>query len=240
VDDARPTTTTPTPEPPRGPPAGPQLAPDALESTLTEAVALVDAGQLTAASELLATCANKQPASPRCDARLGMVLAGLRTRTPEARDFLDRGALRDDPRADVEFYREFAKVARRAGRHEAAAHALEWALQRPGAHLHDWIALSEAWQAADGEVQHAIDALAHAIELAPDRADLLLDHATLLAQTSSTADAIVAYERYLEVAEPSDPMAEVARARIPRLREQLAATGNDDESAGPPATETSP
>jgi tetratricopeptide (TPR) repeat protein len=214
-----------------GPPEGAQLDETALETTLAEASQQLQDRQPEAATETLAPCANKVPASPRCDTLMGLALYGQRSvpLRPRAGHFLDQGLRVDDPKADVDWYRRVGTEARRFGRHDAGAVAFRYALARPGEHLLDWVALSQALQSDDGRVREAIEALDEALKLAPERADLWWDKGTLLAQTSRTAEAVGALERYLELAPADDDMLDSTRARLPDLRARVQA----DAETGP-------
>ncbi len=218
--------------PPRG---GTQQSPEAIEATLTAAAELREAGQLSAAIEALAPCANKAPPSPRCDGEVGMLYARLRTAPKLTAYYLDEAAARDDPKADLQWWRDLAAVAQRVGRHDAAANAYAYALTRDGDHLHDWIGRSEAFQAANGRVNEAIVALDEAIELAPQRHDLWFDKATLLALTADQSAALEAFEHFLTIVPADHPTAEIARDRVPQIRARL---GLPEAPAAPAETES--
>lgn len=219
---------------PAGPPprSGPQASPEEIEATLAAAAQLVEAGQLSAAIEALEPCANKEPPSPRCDGEVGMLYARLRTAPKMSAYYLDAAAASDDPKADLQWWRDLAKTAQRVGRHEAAAKAYSYAIARDGEHLHDWIGRSEAFQAADGRIHEAIEAMEKALELAPQRHDLWFDQATLLALTARQQDALDAFEHFLTIVPPDHETAEIARARLPQLRERLGLPAEPADTTG--------
>lgn len=206
---------------PPDPRSGAQLDEAALETALAEARALIEAGETNPAILKLRPCANKEPASGRCDAEIGMLMLALGTRKAHGNYFLDEGATRDDPKADAAFYRRVAEAARRYGRHASAASAMAKVLAREPDAADDWIALSRALQADEARIEEAIAALDEALKRDATNPEIRFERAVLVGQTPDTEGAIAAFEDYLRVAPADAPSIGMAKERLSDLRQGL-------------------
>src|SRR5690606_19888961 len=88
------------------------------------------AGETALATAALRECANREPISPRCEGRLGLILAESPRRRAAATYFITAAAAHDDAKADAQFYIDLAVQLRRWGKYEEGAGALKFALAR--------------------------------------------------------------------------------------------------------------
>jgi len=160
------------PPPPR---SEPQLGPDELEAALIEAARDLDEGRVSEALIALRKCANKVPASARCDGELGIALLENKLQKAHARYFIAEAAAVDDPDADLGFYRRLAKTAQRYGRSATAVDAMKIAIGRPGVTAADWALYGDVLQHDQANIEQAIDALGRAYSMQPDQHQWLRD-----------------------------------------------------------------
>lgn len=207
-------------ETPPGEREGEQLPIDELDKTLIEAQRYTDQGDTVRAMHLLYRCANKIPASARCEGELGMLMLEAKTRKPHADYFVREAAKLDDPDANVSFYRRLAETTNKWAQFDASTAAWERVLQRVGdeATADDYAGYAAALQGERTRKQEAIAALAKAYELAPDRHEYLRDQATLVAQTDDASKAIELFERYKGTGHASPKETAAIDARIATLR----------------------
>lgn len=196
---------------------GEQLSDEELEKTIEAAKVDLENNRLSGASIQLRKCANKTPASGRCDAMLGLLMQEQGTRKADMLYYLEIATETDDPKADKKLYDDLAEANRKAGQYEPAAAAMRMSLAREDtAEGHE--KLSHMLQSLPGKESEAIEELAKAYELAPERHELLFERATLLGQrTETVADAAEAFREYQGKVRDSDP--EKAKSLDSRIAE---------------------
>lgn len=215
---------------------GEQLADEELEKTIEEAQVDLDNNRRSAAAIKLRKCANKTPASGRCDAMLGLLMNKQGTRKADMLYYLNLASEVDDPKGSKELYYELAEANRKAGQYEAAAASVRTALKREeSADGHE--KLSHMLQSIPGKEQEAIEALARAYELDPDKHELLFERATLLGQSTKTVgEAAELFREYQGKIESSDPeKAKTLDSRIAELEgmaKAAAANPKKDDKGG--------
>ncbi|MEZ4384836.1 MAG: hypothetical protein R3A79_26130 [Nannocystaceae bacterium] len=179
-----------------------------LAELLGEADAMREKGDTAGAVRVLRECANKVPASARCEGELGMLLLEYERRRAECRYYLAEAARADDARPDAEFYGRLGAALREQGMHEDAATAFQRRLDRGATQASDYVLLSEALQGVAGREEAAADALAEAFKIDPTQIRLLKDEGVLRGQVPGQA------KRAAEL-----------------LREYLGRVGDGDEAA---------
>lgn len=201
--------------------AGEQLGTDELEATLEKAQVEVDNNRKSAAITVLRDCANKIPASARCDGRIGILLGEIPRRKAEARYYLVEGGTADDPKADAAFYVELSETLKRFGEFDAAVTAMEHAIKREDTSEHH-AKLSRVLQSMPEHLQRAADELGKAYELDSQDPELLYERATILGQIPEEAAALEGakvFEAYLAAGKFPDEYREAAtKGRITELK----------------------
>ncbi|NVB40480.1 hypothetical protein G6O69_21750 [Pseudenhygromyxa sp. WMMC2535] len=109
---------------------GEQLDDEALEAALAEAAEHLAVKNVALARSVLRQCANKIPASARCDGELGLSMAKVKNRRAAAHYYMVEAAKIDDPKADADLYLRLADALRSRGEFEAAQSALEKVISR--------------------------------------------------------------------------------------------------------------
>lgn len=202
-------------------PREPQIDEAAIEAALTEAKAQVDAGAPQRALPALGRCANKTPASARCDGEMGIILAELGTQEAHMRYFLSEAAQVDDPKADASLYRRIAAAARKRGQHPARADAMATLIGRGEATVDDYVERARALSADSARLREAAAVLKVAIDKAPERHDLLLERAVIIAQTQDFAEGADLLRKYLELAPEDAPKRKMAEERLKVLEAKI-------------------
>lgn len=119
----------PATETPRGR-DGEQIPDAEIDAVLADAAKFAETGNVTRERNALRKCANKTPASARCDGRMGLSLIGGKNRRATALYYLVSAATVDDPKADAALYMSIGEELRRFGKTQAAIAALEKAVAR--------------------------------------------------------------------------------------------------------------
>ena len=202
-------------------PREPQIADEQVDATLAEARALVDAGTPQRAVPILHRCANKTPASARCDGELGIILAEVGVQEAHMRYFLSEAAQTDDAKADADLYRRIAKAARRRGQHPVRADAMATLIGRGEATVDDYVERARALSADSASLREAAEVLRVALEQAPERHDLILERGVIIAQTQDFETAATVLRNYLEVAPADAPKRKMAEQRLKVLEAKL-------------------
>ncbi len=115
--------------PPRGR-EGAQLDKAGIDAALAEAAKHASVANVIEQRIALGKCANKIPASARCDGELGVSLANVKNRRAVARYYLAEAAKTDDPDASGDLYARVAEAARKHGMIAEALAAQEKAVAR--------------------------------------------------------------------------------------------------------------
>lgn len=116
-------------ETPRGP-DGDQLPAAEIDAVLAEAAEFAKIANVAQERNLLRSCANKTPASARCDGRMGLSLIPVKNRRATAIYYLLSAASVDEPAADAALYVSVSEQLRSHGQIAAAIAAMDKAVAR--------------------------------------------------------------------------------------------------------------
>ena len=226
------------PPPPR---SEPQVSDERLAEILAEAETLVANGDRNGATIVLRQCANRVPASPRCEGALGQLLVGIALRRAECRYYLAEAARVDDPKADAAFYRELGDALMSQSLYEDAATAYQRRIDRGAADAEDFGLLATALQGVANRQEDAADALKKAFSLDPTKVEYLHDEAVLRGQVPGQAKQAAALLRefLVRATDADDARVMKLEARIVEL-EAVASMQEDSaaKGAGSPASPT--
>ena len=100
---------------------GPQIPDAEVESFLAEGRKALTTGDETNAIGNFRRCANREPASARCDGELGLLLMKSKRRRESARYYLKRAGSTDDPKATGDLYARVADALRSHGFYSEAS-----------------------------------------------------------------------------------------------------------------------
>lgn len=109
---------------------GPALAAEKIDAILASYHAEKDKLADVQAAAILRPCANREPASARCDGELGLLLLPIERRRASALYYTTRAASVDDPAASAELYARLAEALRPHGKYAEAAQAYAHAIAR--------------------------------------------------------------------------------------------------------------
>ena len=109
---------------------GEQLPAAEIDKLLAEAATQAEVGNTTAQRNALRGCANKVPASARCDGEMGLAQIASKNRKATALYYLKEAATHDDPKADASLYLRVGRALRSHGKYAEASAALEFAFAR--------------------------------------------------------------------------------------------------------------
>lgn len=109
---------------------GAQIPEAEIDAVLAEAAESAKIKNRTEERSLLSKCANKTPASGRCDGRMGLSLIESKNRRATALYYLSEAAVIDDPKADAEMYIGIGEALGRYSRFDLAISAMEKAIAR--------------------------------------------------------------------------------------------------------------
>lgn len=184
------------PLPPR---SGEQLPPEALEQAIQTAREQVASGQSSKAMMTLNACANKIPQDLRCEAELGILLAGMKRHRKDARYYLDQTATIDDPRADAELFRRLAAAMKLQSMHRLTGDVYRRMIEHGANSAADYVLMSKGLQADASRLEEAADAMAKARALDPSKPEWLHDEGLLRAQVAGqSAQAASLLTKFLE------------------------------------------
>ena len=119
----------PATETPRGR-DGEQVSEAEIQATLAEAAEFAAVANVAQERNVLRNCANKTPASARCDGRMGLSMIAAKNRRATALYYLVSAATVDEPAADAELYMSVGEHLRTHGRTAAAIESMHKAVDR--------------------------------------------------------------------------------------------------------------
>ncbi len=119
----------PATEVPRGR-EGDQVSEQEIDAALAEAAEFAKIKNVAQERNALRKCANKTPASARCDGRMGLSMIAAKNRRATALYYLREAAGVDDPKADAQLYMDIGEALQRFGNTDHAALAMEKGLAR--------------------------------------------------------------------------------------------------------------
>lgn len=178
---------------------GEQVPEEEIDALLAEAKKLGEQGNVPQQRATLHKCANKIPASARCDGEYGLTMADARNRRAAAIYFLTAAAGVDDPKADAELYRRIGEALRKHGRFEDATAALELAVARDDS-AENLFALARVLSLQPDLIREAAAKMAEA-RAKDDRLDWHYEEAVLRGQLPIREEALAGaalFESYLE------------------------------------------
>lgn len=198
---------------------GEQLEPAVLDEVLAEAERFVSENRESVATVRLRDCANKRPASARCDGRLGVLLAKTGRHRAEATYYLLEAAKTDEPEASAKDYDAVADTLRKYGEYAASVEARTLAIAREDAAFRH-AELSAALQGLPDQSDAAVAELARAYEMDPTQHKWLLDQATLTARDPARREeATTLFEKFLAATKGEVPSRDTRiEARIAELK----------------------
>ncbi len=109
---------------------GAQVSDAEIDAILAKAAEHAQIKDVAQERSVLRDCANKTPASARCDGRMGLSLIAAKNRRATALYYLREAALVDDAKADAALYVEIAEQLRKHGDLGHAVQAMDKAIAR--------------------------------------------------------------------------------------------------------------
>lgn len=109
---------------------GAQLPDEEIDALLAEAAEFADIKDVARQRSILSKCANKTPASARCDGLMGLSMIGAKNRRATALYYLSEAAQVDDPKADALLYRQIGEALVKHSRYDHAIAAMDKAIAR--------------------------------------------------------------------------------------------------------------
>ncbi len=215
----------------------PQLSDERVAEILALAESQIAEGNANGAMLELRKCANRVPASARCEGALGRLLVGIPMRRAECRYYLAEAARADDALADAAFYGSLGAALMGQGLFEDAATAYQRRIDRGAAEAEDYGALAVALQGVKGRQEEAAEALRQAFKLDPTRIDYLHDEGVLRGQLPGQAGQAAALLReFLARSPDKGAQAEKLEVRIAELEAvaEMEKSGAKDGFAGAP------
>ncbi len=181
---------------------GDQVPEEELEKILADAAAAED--HSNERRRLLVRCANKIPASARCDGQLGLELITNKKRRDVALYYLMEAARVDDPKASASLYGDIGEQLRLHAKLEDAASALIMAADREDT-VERHRALASVLQSIPERRTEAADELAW-IRNKGDSNRLLLEEAVIRGQVADQLDlSLQLFKEYAERTKDLDP-----------------------------------
>jgi hypothetical protein len=198
----------PKPKPPRDPsvpfsdPAieppvgrdGPQLSKTEIDAILARAAELGKIGNKIEERLELSKCANKLPASARCDGAMGLSLAPTKNRRAAAQYYLIEASKLDDPDADAALYAGVAEALRSQGLIAEATQAQEKAVAREGSAIRRF-ELGRLLSLRGERLREAAELIAGA-RAEDDKLEWLYEEATVRGQIPAREDAKLAADLF--------------------------------------------
>ena len=216
----------------------PQVSDKELAELLASAESLVAEGNANGAILELRKCANRVPASARCEGALGQLLVDIPLRRAECRYYLAEAARADDPLADAAFYGALGAALMGQSLFEDAATAYQRRIDRGAAGAEDYAALATALQGIQGRQEEAAEALRQAFKLDPTRIEYLHDEGVLRGQLPGQAGQAAALLReFLARTPDKGAQAVQLEARIAEL-EAVAEMEKSGKKGGSPGAPT--
>lgn len=185
---------------------GPQIPEAEIDAALAEAEQFV--AQKNPARERIALrrCANKTPASARCDGRMGLSLIPFKNQRATALYYLSEAAMVDDPKADATLYRNIGEQLGRHGRSEPAIAAMDKVIARD-ASAENLFAYGQLLSLIPDRVAEAADRMAEA-RSKDDRIEWLYEEAVIRGQIPIREQAersLALFREYITRAESAPP-----------------------------------
>ena len=164
-----------------------QLSPAELDEALAQADVELAAGREAEARAILFACANREPPSGLCDAKMALSLAKAKNRRETAAYFLLEAARSDDPKITPELFDQLSEALRQRGELDAAVVAIDKAIAG-GDSNERRLARARMLQSIPDRKVEAADALAQ-LRAKDDSLELLFEEAVLRGQVPEQAAA---------------------------------------------------
>jgi hypothetical protein len=152
---------------------GPQLAEAELEAALAKGQEFLAAGDEINAMGNFRLCANRDPASARCDGELGLIMEKQKRYRATGVYYLERAGGNDDPKASADLYARLGDKLRKNGKLELSAATWALAIAREDKAEHH-AGRSAPLQSIPARIEEAADELAKARAL-DDRDQWMFD-----------------------------------------------------------------
>ncbi|PRP94170.1 hypothetical protein ENSA5_41250 [Enhygromyxa salina] len=178
---------------------GEQIPDAEIDAVLAEAAAFAETGNLAQQRAVLRKCANKTPASARCDGEMGLSMIKAKNRRAAALYYLVEAAGVDDSKADAGLYARVGEQLRQHGKLAEAAAALELAIAREPSAEH-LFALGQILSLQPEHLAAGADRMAEARAL-DDRIEWLHDEAVIRGQLPIREQAetsLALFKQYIE------------------------------------------
>lgn len=169
---------------------GVQLGKPEIDAILASAAELGKVGNKIEERLELSKCANKTPASARCDGAMGLSLAPTKSRRAAAQYYLVEASKVDDPDAPAELYAGVAEALRSHGLIVEATQAQEKAVARDGSPARRF-ELGRLYSLQAERLREAADLLAGA-RAEDDKLEWLYEEAVVRGQIPTREDAKLA------------------------------------------------
>lgn len=170
---------------------GDQQSDEAIEATLAKAAEYAASKDTAQERNALRDCANKTPASARCDGRMGLSLITSKNRRATALYYLREAAMLDDPKADASLYAEVAEALRAFGNTDHALMAMDKAVARNPTAEH-LFAYGRLLSTTDDRLLEGADKMAEA-RAQDDRIEWLYEEAVIRGQIPVREQAVLAH-----------------------------------------------
>jgi tetratricopeptide (TPR) repeat protein len=201
---------------------GDQLSAEEIDATLAEAAKFAEIKDTAQERNVLRNCANKTPASARCDGRLGLSLIPAKNRRATALYYLREAAVADDPKADAALYMEIGEWLRKFGNNDHAVLAMTKAIERdPSAE--NLFAFGRLLSLVPDRLGEGADRIAEA-RAKDDRVDWLYEEAVIRGQIpvrEQAEQSLALFKEYLVRAEsvPADSLPAAPASLAGRMAE---------------------
>jgi hypothetical protein len=201
---------------------GEQISAEEIDAVLAEAAEFAKVKDLAQERTSLSKCANKTPASARCDGRMGLSMIVAKNRRATALYYLSEAAMQDDPEADASLYIQVGEALGKHGRFEHAVMAMEKGVARDSS-AENLFQFGRTLSLIPDRVGEAADRMAEA-RSKDDRIEWLYEEAVIRGQIpvrEQAEQALVLFKDYITRAEslPAESLPTPPAALTPRMEE---------------------
>jgi tetratricopeptide (TPR) repeat protein len=201
---------------------GEQISAEEIDAVLAEAAEFAKVNNLAQERDTLSKCANKTPASARCDGRMGLSLIVAKNRRATALYYLSEAAMLDEPKADAELYILVGEALSKHGRFDHAVLAMEKGIARD-ASAENLFRFGQTLSLIPERVSEGADRIAEA-RSKDDRIEWLLDEAVIRGQLPVREQAersVALFKEYVKRAEslPAESLPTPPASLTPRITE---------------------
>ncbi|HLT37896.1 MAG TPA: hypothetical protein VK034_16540 [Enhygromyxa sp.] len=200
---------------------GPQVSEQEIDAALAEADEFAAVKNVARERIALRKCANKTPASARCDGRMGLSLIPFKNHRATALYYLNEAAQLDDPRADAALYVQIGQKLASFGQFDAALAAMDKAIARDSS-AENLFAYGQLLSLIPERLVDSADRMAEA-RSKDDRIEWLLDEAVVRGQIPIREQAERSHALFKEyIARAESAPAESLRVKPAEIERRLA------------------